>query len=403
MVQFTYYLVVLSVAAGGLAACKRDVATVEADIATLVRQVTAFDNAIVAFPPSNGSVDDALAIHADATSIINTLNIAASDVEAAGEFSEAEDTEILSAIETIVPSVLDSLVYIVDKKPAFEALPTGGFPALFVQDLQNLQNASVGFGNALINTAPACPIYDILVADFTVLKNIIAAEFELAITALAPRHRFLFLTAGHSNGQTPEVQPRDCYAFPIHHREYGRYPFLPRSTDDNSQDGMVEAVERLRGGEGYNVVLVVHTDASGLSRAVLRGIKEARGSKFVNTPESVPLSFNAFSERMPFAMGTRYGEGGAVDKDWPMYRRLMSAVARSLAQPLTLTRELYAHSAPVNPVGFKIALEFLLKTRSSWHSLAEVSYSFTKRTLGASKLSNKIIFRYLLHLAALYR
>lgn len=113
-----------------------------------------------------------------------------------------------------------------------------------------------------------------------------------------------------------------------------------------------------------------------------------------------------------------------------MYRRLMSAVARSLARPLTsasdpmsgffgLTRELvrppscfalphliyiqYAHSAPVNPVGFKIALELLLKTHSSSHALAEVPYSFTKRTLGASKLSNKIIFRYLFHLMALYR
>lgn len=122
MVQFTCYLVVLSVAAGGLAACKCDVATVEADIDTLVRQVTEFDNAIVVFSPTNGSVDDALAIHADATSIINTLNTAASDVEAIGEFSEDDDTAILSAIETSVPSVLGSLLDIIDKKPAFVRL-----------------------------------------------------------------------------------------------------------------------------------------------------------------------------------------------------------------------------------------------------------------------------------------
>ncbi|KAF8171188.1 cell wall galactomannoprotein, partial [Mycena galopus ATCC 62051] len=115
-------LSVLSVAAGGLAACKRDVATVEADIDTLVLQVTAFDNAIVVFPPSNGSVDDALAIHADAISIINTLNTAASDAEATGEFSEAKDTEILSAIKTSAPIVLDSLVDFVDKKPTFVRL-----------------------------------------------------------------------------------------------------------------------------------------------------------------------------------------------------------------------------------------------------------------------------------------
>ncbi|KAJ6603562.1 hydrophobic surface binding protein [Mycena vulgaris] len=177
MVQFTCYLVVLSVAAGGLVACMCDVATVEADIDTLVRQVTAFDNAIVAFPPSNGSVDDALAIHADATSIINTLNTAASDVEATGEFSEDDDTAILSAIETSVPTILGSLRDIIDKKPAFEALPICGSPVLFLQDLQNLRNASVGFGNALINTAPST-----LVANFTDLTNNIAAAFEPAIT-----------------------------------------------------------------------------------------------------------------------------------------------------------------------------------------------------------------------------
>ncbi|KAJ6525983.1 hydrophobic surface binding protein [Mycena capillaripes] len=177
MVQFTRYLVVLSVAAGGLAACKRDVATVEADIDTLVRQVTSFDNAIVAFLPTSGSVDDALAIHADAISIINTLNTAASDVEASGDFSEDDATVILSAIEASVPTVLGSLTDIIDKKPAFEALPVCGIPALFLQDLQGLQNASVGFGNALINTAP-----DTLVANFTALTNNIAAAFDPAIT-----------------------------------------------------------------------------------------------------------------------------------------------------------------------------------------------------------------------------
>ncbi|KAJ6603531.1 hydrophobic surface binding protein A-domain-containing protein [Mycena vulgaris] len=166
MVQFTGYLVVLSVAAGSLVSCVCDVATVEADIDTLVRQVTA-----------NGSVDDALAIHADATSIINTLNTAASDVEATGEFSEDDDTAILSAIETSVPTILGSLQDIMDKMPAFEALPICGFQVLFLQDLQSLQNASVGFGNALIHTAPST-----LVANFTDLTNNIAAAFEPAIT-----------------------------------------------------------------------------------------------------------------------------------------------------------------------------------------------------------------------------
>lgn len=143
------------------------------------------------------------------------------------------------------------------------------------------------------------------------------------------------------------------------------------------------------------------------------------------------------NEKTPFVMGTRYGPGGGVDKDWPLFRRLMSAVARSLARPLTSTSDpmsgffglssdlvscllefiaiivarrltlvailQYRQSSRVNPVGFKIALELLLKTGVSRNSVAEVAYSFSKRTVGESKLSSKTIFRYVFHLAALYR
>ncbi|KAF8171191.1 hypothetical protein K438DRAFT_1982181 [Mycena galopus ATCC 62051] len=160
--------------------------------------------------------------------------------------------------------------------------------------------------------------------------------------SLAPRHLFLFLTAGHIEVQTPEVQPRDCDAFPIHHREYVIHsyheaPTITRRTDSGG-------VEQLRG-EGYNPI----------ERGAAR-IRGDKGNKFLvmdadlqHPPESVPLFFTALSECTPFAMGTRYGEGGAVDKDWPMYHPIFGLFG--------LIRE----------------------------------------------PANKIIFRYLLHLAALYR
>jgi hypothetical protein len=37
----------------------------------------------------------------------------------------------------------------------------------------------------------------------------------------------------------------------------------------------------------------------------------------------------------PFALGTRYGPGVEMDKNWPLYRRIISWGARSLARPLT--------------------------------------------------------------------
>ncbi|KAJ7211626.1 nucleotide-diphospho-sugar transferase [Mycena pura] len=260
--------------------------------------------------------------------------------------------------------------------------------------------------------------------------------------SLIPLLVFLLLTSGYNSGQPPQVRAdndngghiENTVVIPSYH-EAGNIPALvtrifqavesPDTTevvivDDDSRDGTEEAVERLRE-EGYNVAVVTRKDESGLSSAVLRGLKEARGSKFVimdadlqHPPESVPHFFKALSERRPFVMGTRYGPSGAVDKDWPFLRRLMSGVARSLARPLTstsdpmsgffgLTKDLYTQAAHVNPVGFKIALELLLKTGIPDDRVAEVSYAFAKRTVGASKLSSKTVLKYLFHLATLYR
>jgi dolichol-phosphate mannosyltransferase len=63
----------------------------------------------------------------------------------------------------------------------------------------------------------------------------------------------------------------------------------------------------------------------------------------------------------------------------------------------------YLSSKPVNPTGFKIALELLLKTSVSSDQIAEVPFAFSKRVVGESKLSSKVIVRYVGQLASLYR
>ena len=50
--------------------------------------------------------------------------------------------------------------------------------------------------------------------------------------------------------------------------------------DDNSRDGSVETVESLRH-EGYNARIIVRTSERGLSSAVVRGFREARGEKML--------------------------------------------------------------------------------------------------------------------------
>ncbi|KAJ6612514.1 hydrophobic surface binding protein [Mycena sp. CBHHK59/15] len=179
MVQLSRFLTVLSVAAVGLAlSLKRDVATVEADIAKITTQVTTLDNAIEAYPLTGGTLLAALTIHTDATSLITTLNTATTDVTSTGAFGETDGRTILTSVEAIEPIILDALTNIVVKKPAFVALPIGGLPALILQDLKNLKTATVAFSAALIASAPAD-----LTAESTAVQTNITNAFDPAITA----------------------------------------------------------------------------------------------------------------------------------------------------------------------------------------------------------------------------
>ncbi len=119
--------------------------------------------------------------------------------------------------------------------------------------------------------------------------------------------------------------------------------------DDNSRDGSEEAVNQKKA-EGYNVQIIVRTNERGLSSAVLRGFAASRGDFLLcmdadlqHPPEMVPDLLSALAESTysksasiaEFVLGTRYGKGVAIDKDWPLYRQVISKGARMLAQPLT--------------------------------------------------------------------
>jgi dolichol-phosphate mannosyltransferase len=119
--------------------------------------------------------------------------------------------------------------------------------------------------------------------------------------------------------------------------------------DDNSSDNTAEEVERLREG-GYNVHLHIRKTERGLSSAVLHGFSLAHGSKLVvmdadlqHPPENVYDLLSALPDQpegatIPppqFALGTRYGKGVEIDRDWPLYRRIISWGARVLSRPLT--------------------------------------------------------------------
>lgn len=192
--------------------------------------------------------------------------------------------------------------------------------------------------------------------------------------------------------------------------------------DDNSNDGSVEVIQKLTK-EGYNVKILVRTKERGLSSAVIHGFKNSTGKYFLvmdadlqHPPESVPQLLKAFDKnagKTEFVLGTRYGAGVAIDKDWPVHRRIISWGARLLARPLTplsdpmsgffgLRRDVFARGEKdISAIGYKIALELYVKCRVK--SVEEVGFSFAARTVGESKLTGKVIVHYLKHLKALYR
>jgi glycosyltransferase involved in cell wall biosynthesis len=84
--------------------------------------------------------------------------------------------------------------------------------------------------------------------------------------------------------------------------------------DDNSKDGSVEEVETLRD-EGYNIRIIVRTNERGLSSAVVRGFKEAKGDAMIcmDADLQVCYCFSSKTDLAPSGGGTKnvgcdYGE-----------------------------------------------------------------------------------------------
>ncbi|CCE64829.1 hypothetical protein TPHA_0I03280 [Tetrapisispora phaffii CBS 4417] len=194
--------------------------------------------------------------------------------------------------------------------------------------------------------------------------------------------------------------------------------------DDNSNDGSVEEVEKLNNNGYPNVRIIVRTDERGLSSAVLKGFMEAKGEYLIcmdadlqHPPESVPQLFQSLKSHA-FVLGTRYAPGVGIDKDWPLYRRVISSTARAMAKPLTVASDpmsgffglqkkylTMAKMDDINKQGFKIALELLAKLplpEDPRLAIGEVPFQFGVRTEGESKLSGKVIIQYLEQLKELY-
>jgi dolichol-phosphate mannosyltransferase len=196
-----------------------------------------------------------------------------------------------------------------------------------------------------------------------------------------------------------------------------RIPYAVIIVDDDSDDGTEEAAREL--GSRYPVGIMVRKDKRGLSSAVIDGIRESSGdivavmdADLSHPPEKLLLMVELIaSGKADFVIGSRFVEGGGMPS-FTLYRRLNAGISRLLARPLAevkdpmagffaFRRTLLKDLGVLNPVGFKIGLEILVKT--SPRKVEEIPIQFQERLFGRSKLSLREQMNYLLHLRRLYQ
>ncbi len=164
--------------------------------------------------------------------------------------------------------------------------------------------------------------------------------------------------------------------------------------------------------------MIVRTENRGLSPAVIDGFRAAKFPILVcmdcdlsHPPEKIPQMILALNSGQQFVIGSRYVPGASTDDDWGFLRWLNSSIATLLARPLTQMRDPmsgffalrnadFKKAKDLNPVGYKIALELIVKC--GFENVGEVPIHFSDRIHGESKLTLKEQLKYIQHLRRLY-
>ena len=184
--------------------------------------------------------------------------------------------------------------------------------------------------------------------------------------------------------------------------------------DDDSPDGTGQVAEDL--GKKYpGRIQVIHREGKlGLGSAYILGFRtvlesdvDAVGqmdSDFSHPPEKIPEMIAAL-EDADMVLGSRYIEGGAVDKDWPFWRKGLSAwgnfYARTiLGMPIRdvttgfrLWRRETLQAMPLERIlsgGYVFLVEMAYLTHKMGYKLGEVPIYFADRKWGQSKMNFRI-------------
>lgn len=170
----------------------------------------------------------------------------------------------------------------------------------------------------------------------------------------------------------------------------------------------------------FSVRVICRESKEGLVSALLEGVKNSLGNyvlildaDFSHPPNVVVDMINELvNSHYDIVSASRYLEGGQII-GWPLRRRAISKSATLLARTIlglnqvtdpmsgffAFKRDVITHIT-FNTSGYKLLLEILVKTENP--KVKEISYTFTDRKVGSSKLDSKVILDFVKALLHLY-
>ncbi len=183
--------------------------------------------------------------------------------------------------------------------------------------------------------------------------------------------------------------------------------------DDNSQDGTSEVVKQLS--EMYPVKIIVRKNKRGLATAVVEGFKYASGDIYIvmdadlqHPPDSITKLLDEIESGADIAIGSRYLTKNNCS-GFSLYRKIISSgatlIARILLRKLSNIKDIQSgffavrkevvKNVELNPIGYKILMEILAVGKYEYTK--EVSYKFSERKNGKTKMNSKIMLQYIYH------
>lgn len=183
--------------------------------------------------------------------------------------------------------------------------------------------------------------------------------------------------------------------------------------DDNSPDMTLHIAEKLK---NKHVKIIRRLGKRGLSSAVIDGFNNSSGhilgvidADLSHPPDLIEEMINE-TKKYDLVIASRYLTKDSHELSF--YRKVVSKIATFLARPLTNVKDPLSgyfflnkkiiKNVKLNPIGYKILLEILVKAKYDPDKIKEIPFIFGKRYFGKSKLGVKVYAAYIMHLITLY-